>query len=263
MRALAHPVRLRIMSLLTGASLTAAEVARALGISHANASYHLRNLLSGGLIVAAGEEKIRGGLAKRYSYDPASPGRPSTPEWSRLFGPAAGEPTRPAALGHRPGGAGVLAGAEIWVDPATWRDVRDRIAAAVHDLHAAARPPGSPGTIRTSTTVALFEMGHGFHNAPGALGQLPGAGFPDVRHAGDEPPGAGFHRAPRPGGEAAGPGVHRAPRPGGEAAGPGFHRAPRPGGKAADPGSHHAPRPGGVPFEAESHHVARPERQPE
>ena len=69
LRAMAHPVRLRIMSLLTGAPLTAAEVARELGITHANASYHLRNLLAGGLIVSAGEEKIRGGVAKRYRYD--------------------------------------------------------------------------------------------------------------------------------------------------------------------------------------------------
>ena len=38
LRALAHPVRLRILSLLTGADLTAADVARELGITHANAS---------------------------------------------------------------------------------------------------------------------------------------------------------------------------------------------------------------------------------
>ena len=72
LRATAHPVRLQIMSLLTGASLTAAEVARELGLTHANASYHLRTLLAAGLIVPAGEERIRGGIAKRYRYDAAS-----------------------------------------------------------------------------------------------------------------------------------------------------------------------------------------------
>src|SRR4051794_31246785 len=71
LRAAAHPVRLRIMSLLTGAPLTAAEVARELGLTHANASYHLRTLASAGMIVAAGEEKIRGGVAKRYRDEPA------------------------------------------------------------------------------------------------------------------------------------------------------------------------------------------------
>ena len=56
---MAHPVRLRMLSLLTGASLTAADIARELGLTHANASYHLRNLLTAGLIVQAGEERIR------------------------------------------------------------------------------------------------------------------------------------------------------------------------------------------------------------
>ena len=68
MRATAHPVRLRILSLLTGAEMSAAELARELGISHANASYHLRTLASAGLVVEAGEQKIRGGVAKRYRH---------------------------------------------------------------------------------------------------------------------------------------------------------------------------------------------------
>ncbi|MGI5212411.1 winged helix-turn-helix domain-containing protein [Plantactinospora sp. CA-290183] len=44
LRALAHPVRLRILSLLTAAALTAAEVARELALTHANASYRARLL---------------------------------------------------------------------------------------------------------------------------------------------------------------------------------------------------------------------------
>ena len=61
LRAVAHPVRLQILSLLTGAELSAAEVARELGLTHANASYHLRVLAEAGEVVVAGEEKIRGG----------------------------------------------------------------------------------------------------------------------------------------------------------------------------------------------------------
>ncbi|WP_268815939.1 helix-turn-helix domain-containing protein [Amycolatopsis alkalitolerans] len=38
---LAHPLRLRLLSLLTGASLSAAEAARELGETQANVSYHL------------------------------------------------------------------------------------------------------------------------------------------------------------------------------------------------------------------------------
>ena len=68
MRATAHPVRLQILSLLTGAELSAAEIARELDLTHANASYHLRTLADAGLVVEAGEEKIRGGVAKRYRH---------------------------------------------------------------------------------------------------------------------------------------------------------------------------------------------------
>ncbi len=154
LRALAHPVRLQMLSLLTGVSLTAAEIARQLGITHANASYHLRNLLASGLIVTAGEEKIRGGLAKRYRYEPQD----FTGEQVTFFYPAAAAELTRRAEERRAGGVGVMSDAEVWVEPAVWQGVRDRIAAALHDLHAAARPPGSPGAVRTSTTVALFEM---------------------------------------------------------------------------------------------------------
>src|SRR5215831_21075892 len=68
LRAGAHPLRLRIMSLLTGAEMSAAEVARELDINHANASYHLRVLAEAGQVVEAGEERIRGGVAKRYRH---------------------------------------------------------------------------------------------------------------------------------------------------------------------------------------------------
>src|SRR5690349_19153576 len=74
LRALAHPVRLQILSLLTGTAMSAAEVARELDLTHANASYHLRQLVAAGQLVEAGEETIRGGRAKRYRYDVDAPG---------------------------------------------------------------------------------------------------------------------------------------------------------------------------------------------
>ena len=158
LRAMAHPVRLQIMSLLTGASLTAAEVARELGLTHANASYHLRNLLAGGMIVLAGEEKIRGGVAKRYRYDanrdrPA--GHPQRDE--AIYTAIANELIRRTAAG-RWTGIGLLGDAELWVDPEQWHDICDRIRVIVRELHEIAQPPRTPGTIRTSTTAAMFEM---------------------------------------------------------------------------------------------------------
>jgi DNA-binding transcriptional ArsR family regulator len=166
LRAMAHPVRLRILSLLTGAPLTAAEVARELGLTHANASYHLRNLLAAGLIVPAGEEKIRGGIAKRYRYD-AERDRGNDRETLRahgaesqraLFAAVANELVRRTAEADWSVG-GTMTDAELWLDPGAWREIRDRIGQATRDLHDAARPPRTPGTIRTSTTIAMFRMG--------------------------------------------------------------------------------------------------------
>ena len=164
LRAMAHPVRLRIMSLLTGASLTAAEVARELGLTHANASYHLRNLLKGGMIVVAGEEKIRGGVAKRYRYDAGEDidavraAKPWPADQDRAFSVAmANELIRRTAEGawSQPRS---MADAELWLEPEVWRDLRQRISQAAIDLHNAALPPRTPGAIRTSTTIAMFAL---------------------------------------------------------------------------------------------------------
>ncbi|MET0419796.1 MAG: helix-turn-helix domain-containing protein [Actinoplanes sp.] len=158
LRAVAHPVRLQIMSLLTGAELTAAEVARELGLTHANASYHLRNLLAGGMIVPAGEEKIRGGVAKRYRYDAARDHAPDGSEQKQaLFLSLANELTRRAAAG-RFDRKGLLGDGEFWIEPEQWLAIRTKMADVVNELHAAARPPRTAGTVRTSTTVAMFEM---------------------------------------------------------------------------------------------------------
>jgi len=158
LRAMAHPVRLRILSLLTSAPLTAAEVARELGITHANASYHLRNLHSAGIVVAAGEEKIRGGVAKRYRYDPAHDRAPATADQKRaLFAALGNELVRRTAEGVFTSKA-LLGDGEFWVDPDKWLEMRARFTELVEELHRMAQPPRTPGTIRTSTTVAMFEM---------------------------------------------------------------------------------------------------------
>ena len=51
-----------------------------------------------------------------------------------------------------------LADGEFWVDAQDWIAIRQRIADAGDDLHRVARAPRSPGAIKVSATVALFEM---------------------------------------------------------------------------------------------------------
>ena len=165
LRALAHPVRLQILSLLTGAELSAAEVARELGLTHANASYHLRTLLAAGELTVTGEERIRGGIAKRYRH-----------EWRRS--PARHDDQAPQgrdrvrARRRRRAGAQVRRSRHRPRQPAAPRSPTRSsgssrtptsgpatlVEQASHLLHDAARPPRTEGTIRVNLTAAAFRM---------------------------------------------------------------------------------------------------------
>lgn len=159
LRALAHPVRLRMLSLLTGCPAGAAELAGELGISQANASYHLRRLRGAGFLVDAGEERVRGGVLRRYRYDVdrEPEGAGTGGDDARLVHEAVA-----AELVRRTGrvveGPSLTTDAELWVAPETWADVVAAVRAASRMLHRAAQAPGSDGAIRVSATVALFPM---------------------------------------------------------------------------------------------------------
>jgi len=163
LRAVAHPVRLRMLSLLTGTELSAAEVARELGITHANASYHLRTLLDAGELVIASEEKIRGGVAKRYRHpwqDDAvrKPQQVVTLEDRTLYVRAMAEELVRRSRQSRPGTRSHYSDAELWVSPEDYAAVMDQVHAASMALHGAAKPPRTEGTVRVNLTAALFQM---------------------------------------------------------------------------------------------------------
>ena len=159
LRSLAHPVRLRMLSLLTGAPMSAAEVARELGLTHANASYHLRQLLAAGQLVEAGEESIRGGRAKRYRYDVSAPGSTAQDPGQRasFFHALAAELVRRAAA-MDPDRPQTSTDAELWVQPEAWTGFREAVSAASIALHEAARAPRTDGTWHVSATLAAFVM---------------------------------------------------------------------------------------------------------
>lgn len=159
LRAIAHPLRLRILSLLTGAAMSAAEVARELGETQANVSYHVRRLHEAGLLRIAEEVSVRGGRAKRYRHDPDSGERLTSDHEGHLVVAAAlgDELLRRTSL-RQPGTRSAMTDAEVWVSPQVWRAALHHARQVGELLHSNAEPPRTPGTVRTSTTISLFTM---------------------------------------------------------------------------------------------------------
>jgi hypothetical protein len=113
--------------------------------------------------VPAGEEKIRGGVAKRYRYvagaERVEMHRPWSDEERRTnFTAIAHELLRRLPTTRFGEAKSQLVDGDLWLEPETWRAITERVAVAMRDLHEAAKPPRTPGTIRTSTTLAMFEM---------------------------------------------------------------------------------------------------------
>ncbi|MEU4602665.1 helix-turn-helix domain-containing protein [Kribbella sp. NPDC023972] len=162
LRAVAHPIRLRILSLLTGSAMSAAEVARELGLTHANASYHLRILLESGTIVEAGEERIRGGVAKRYRYPHEHRGEqdraPASPQGGIAEVRALARELERRVRQRKPRTPSHLSDLDGWVSPDVWERVRELLMEASALMHDHNQPPRTPGTVHVSATSWTFEM---------------------------------------------------------------------------------------------------------
>ncbi|AKU18264.1 ArsR/SmtB family transcription factor [Luteipulveratus mongoliensis] len=166
LRAVAHPVRLQMLSLLTGAEMSAAEIARELDITQANASYHVRVLAKSGHLKEVGTEKVRGGVAKKYAYASEAEqvarraGKRTTPDpegW-RLQIEAFSQELRRRIAARKPGGKGNITDAELWVTPDVWAQVTELVHEASALIHQKAKPPRTGDTIKVNMQTFLFEM---------------------------------------------------------------------------------------------------------
>jgi len=157
LRSVAHPLRLRMLSLLTGTSLSAAEVARELEITHANASYHLRLLADAGLLEIEGEERIRGGVAKRYRHVwDRKPSSLSVGDPEQQLRAMAAEMVRRFELRVRK--KMLLTDAELWVTPEVWQRALDLLTEASTLVHDNAGAPRSVGSVPVNLSIAAFRM---------------------------------------------------------------------------------------------------------
>lgn len=162
LRATAHPLRLQMLSLLTGAELSATEVARELGITQANASYHLRFLHSAGLLVIAREESVRGGRAKKYRHPWDAAPSPEQSQGSaadlQAYGRVMAEAMFRRLAAREPSTTMHLTDAEVWLDPEDWRRVLDLVTEASVLMHGRAKPPRTDGTVRATLTAVAFQL---------------------------------------------------------------------------------------------------------
>ena len=137
--------------------MSAAEVARELGITHANASYHLRQLHDADLVVVEGEERIRGGVAKRYRYLADRPESKWTDEdMAGQVQAMCSELLR--RFPHRQKGKAAFTDAELWVEPTTWERAVELLVEASMIVHREAKPPHTDGAVPINLTVAGFRM---------------------------------------------------------------------------------------------------------
>jgi DNA-binding transcriptional ArsR family regulator len=165
LRALSHPLRLRILALVAGPPMSSAELARELDMSHAAVSFHVRQLVAAGYLELAETRSVRGGQERRYRQRVIR-GSEWVPEDSRLMVSAiAEELTRRVADGSETWK--LFADAEMWIDREVWDDVRGRIAVAMKDLDDAAAAPHTDGTVHVSGTTLFFELDESRQAPPG------------------------------------------------------------------------------------------------
>ena len=167
LRAMAHPLRLQMLSLTTGAALSAAELAQELGIAHAAASYHARQLADAGLLKVVDDPGERSGPGRppvRYRYDPGADLDRSDGEQALWAATSRDMQRRLAArTRHRVGADG-----EAWMAPEDFEEVC-ALAQRISDLmHERALRPHAEDAVHASISVFAFELGgSGERAAPG------------------------------------------------------------------------------------------------
>ena len=159
LRLAAHPLRLRLLSLLTGTPMSAAEAARELGQTQANVSYHIRQLAAGGLIRLVDEKSVRGGTAKRYVHDPVSGETVKVDhrDGHMLLIRTLAEQMNARAAISREGSNLVFTDAHVSIPISQWSRVESLARELGRLVHELAEFPSTENVVNASVTVAVFE----------------------------------------------------------------------------------------------------------
>ena len=160
LRAMAHPLRLQMLSLTAGAALSAAELAQELGIAHAAASYHARQLAEAGLLQVVEDDGERSGPGRppvRYRYDHRRGGHlDRSTDAEALWAATSQDMQRRVRMRTR---HHVGADAEVWLAPEDFEEAR-ALAQRLSDLiHERAQRPRAENAVHASVSVYAFELG--------------------------------------------------------------------------------------------------------
>lgn len=161
LRALSHPVRLRIWSAMGGGPASAATLSRTLGLEHASASYHLRHLRDAGLVVLAEERTVNGGVERRYRQvdtptEPTNTDAVTADDWVALV--AALGALLQARASQVTADPKWFVDAELWLDPTEATRIRRQLDHAFEQAREVSVDPTTPGACRVSLSALLFQM---------------------------------------------------------------------------------------------------------
>lgn len=158
LRALAHPLRVRILDVLTNEKLTAAEVAARSDTTKSNAIYHLGRLVDAGHVSVVETRTVVGGTANVYTYSGGLDAVTSDPESVARYveGVAAAIQRRFKQRSRRR--KATVIDAELWLREDQWRIYRGELAELAQRVHDSGASAGAPGAVRVSMSLITFEM---------------------------------------------------------------------------------------------------------
>lgn len=167
LRALAHPVRLRMLSLMWAAPFGATGLAAALGIGHGLATQHLQRLVDAQLVELVEVRTKRGGQERLFQ---TVRGRvlSDRDDDAPLLAQALATNLRDRSHRRLPG-PGVTVDADLWLTPEVWDRFHTELTALVDWVHDQARSPTAADVVPVALTVMSFRVAADGEDPPGGM----------------------------------------------------------------------------------------------
>lgn len=157
LRALSHPLRLRILSLLVDSPKSGTSLAKDTGMSQAAISYHLRALEAAGIVELDSTRSVRGGVEKLYRLPPVGPAESDSATMVTNATAVTAEVIR-RVHEARPKSWDVYSDADLWIPEDAWLRISNAVVDLLEELHDEATAPRMRGSVHVSATTLMFRM---------------------------------------------------------------------------------------------------------